>query len=134
MEALRGTPEKGRGRIAPSEAVRSVKRGYHDGTLILETTFHTDEGTATLIDFMPSTARHSSVARIVIGVKGRVSFNMDLVIRFDYGRTVPWVERHAPLTLTAVAGPEMLVLRTPTPIKARRSEEHTSDLQSLMRI
>lgn len=117
--ALLGTPENGRWKISPIEAVRNVKRRYHDGTLILETTFQTDDGTATLIDFMPSTLRHSSITRIVVGVKGRVSFDMDLVIRFDYGRTVPWVERHDPLTLTAVAGPEMLVLRTPTPIKAR---------------
>jgi GH15 family glucan-1,4-alpha-glucosidase len=117
--ALLGSPENGRWKISPIKAVRSVKRSYHDGTLILETTFHTDEGVATLIDFMPSTFTHSSVTRIVVGVEGRVSFDMDLVIRFDYGRTVPWVERHDPLTLTAVAGPEMLILRTPTPIKAR---------------
>ncbi|MGB3288889.1 MAG: glycoside hydrolase family 15 protein [Burkholderiaceae bacterium] len=117
--ALLGTPENGRWKIAPAGAVRSIKRSYHDGTLILETTFHTDEGVATLIDFMPSTFTHSSVARIVVGVEGRVAFDMDLVIRFDYGRTVPWVERYDPVTLTAVAGPDMLVLRTPTPIKAR---------------
>ncbi|MDS1141573.1 glycoside hydrolase family 15 protein [Pusillimonas sp. SM2304] len=117
--ALLGTPENGRWQIAPTTPVRHVTRRYHEGTLILETTFTTDEGTATLIDFMSSTFRHSSVARIVVGVKGRVTFDMDLVIRFDYGHTVPWVERHDPLTLTAVAGPDMLVLRTPTPIKAR---------------
>lgn len=117
--ALLGTPENGRWRIAPSSPVRSVKRRYHDGTMILETTFTTDEGVATLIDFMPSTFTHSSVARIVVGVQGRVAFDMDLVMRFDYGQTVPWVERYDSITLTAVAGPDMLVLRTPTPIKAR---------------
>src|SRR5690606_33130096 len=122
--ALLGTPENGRWRIAPSRQIRSVKRRYHDGTMILETTFTTDEGVAKLIDFMPSTFTHSSVARIVVGVKGKVTFDMDLVMRFDYGRTVPWVERHDPLTLTAVAGPEMLVLRTPIPLKARA--KHTT--------
>src|SRR3546814_18911701 len=76
MAALLGTPENGRWRIAPSEAVRSVKRRYHDGTLIMETTFHTDEGTDTLIDFLHSTARHSRVERILLGSNGRVVFNM----------------------------------------------------------
>lgn len=122
--ALLGTPENGRWRIAPCDRIRSVKRRYHDGTMILETTFATDEGIAMLIDFMPSTFTHSSVVRIVAGVKGKVTFDMDLVMRFDYGRTVPWVERHDPLTLTAVAGPEMLVLRTPIPLKARA--KHTT--------
>src|SRR3546814_17673564 len=67
--ALLGTPENGRWKIAPSGALRSVKRGYHDGTLILETTFQTDEGIATLIDFMPSTFTHSTITRTVVGVQ-----------------------------------------------------------------
>jgi len=117
--ALLGTPENGRWQIAPSAPVHNVKRRYHDGTMILETTFTTSEGVATLIDFMPSTFTHSSVVRMVTGVEGRVVFDMDLVMRFDYGQTVPWVERYDAVTLTAVAGPDMLVLHTPTPIKAR---------------
>jgi len=119
-----GTPENGRWQISPTSPIRNIKRHYHDGTMILETTFVTDEGVATLIDFMPSTFTHSSVARIVVGVQGRVTFDMDLVIRFDYGRTVPWVEKHDPRTLTAVAGPDMLVLRTDVPLKARA--KHTN--------
>lgn len=122
--ALLGTPENGRWQIAPSAPIRNVTRRYHDGTLILETTFTTDDGVATLIDFMPSTFTHSSVARIVVGVSGKVAFDMDLVVRFGYGRTVPWVERHEPSILTAVAGPEMLVLHTPVPLKARA--KHTT--------
>ncbi|MBF6615964.1 MAG: glycoside hydrolase family 15 protein [Candidimonas sp.] len=122
--AMLGTPENGRWQISPTSPIRNIKRHYHDGTMILETTFVTDEGVATLIDFMPSTFTHSSVARIVVGVQGRVTFDMDLVIRFDYGRTVPWVEKHDPRTLTAVAGPDMLVLRTDVPLKARA--KHTN--------
>lgn len=122
--AMLGTPENGRWQIAPTSPIRDVKRRYHDGTMILETTFTTDEGEATIIDFMPSTFTHSSVARIVVGGKGRVTFDMDLVIRFNYGNTVPWVEKHDPHTLTAVAGPEMLVLRTNIPLKAR--SKHTN--------
>lgn len=116
--ALLGTPENGHWKIYPSDEVRAVKRQYVDGTMILETTFTTDEGEAKIIDFMPSTFTHSSVARIVVGLKGKVTFDMDLVMRMDYGRTVPWVERHGPGTHTAVAGPDMLVLHTQVPIEA----------------
>jgi GH15 family glucan-1,4-alpha-glucosidase len=64
------------------------------------------------------------VVRIVEGVEGDVEFAMDLSIRFDYGSSVPWVEKHDPHTLTAVAGPEMLVLRTPSALKAM--DHHTT--------
>ena len=29
--------------------------------------------------------------RMVRGVRGKVAMRMDLAIRFDYGRTIPWV-------------------------------------------
>ena len=41
------------------------------------------------------------------------------MIRFDYGVSVPWVNRHDEITLTATAGPSMLVLRTPAPLKGK---------------
>ena len=33
------------------------------------------------------------MVRIVVGLRGEVAMAMRLVIRFDYGRTVPWVWR-----------------------------------------
>ncbi|MYN12120.1 glycoside hydrolase family 15 protein [Pusillimonas sp. TS35] len=122
--ALLGSAENGRWQIAPSQPTTEIRRSYHDGTLILETRFVTDDGEAALIDFMPSTFRHSSVARIVVGIRGTVAFSMDLAMRFDYGHTVPWVEHHRAETLTAVAGPEMLILRTPVSLKPRA--KHTT--------
>jgi GH15 family glucan-1,4-alpha-glucosidase len=41
---------------------------------------------------------------------------MELVIRFDYGGVVPWVRR-VPEGLTAVAGPDGLLLRTAVPLR-----------------
>jgi GH15 family glucan-1,4-alpha-glucosidase len=121
--SLLGEVDNGRWKIAPHGAVLASSRKYRDGTLILETSFTTETGRATVIDFMPQGER-SCVVRIVEGVEGTVSFDMDLVIRFDYGRSVPWVEKTDPHTLTAVAGPDMLVLRSPTPIKGR--DHHTT--------
>ena len=116
---LLGTPENGRWRLKPTGAIRKITRAYVDDTLILETLFETDTGVAKLIDFMPTTRAHSSVARMVVGVEGSVEFEMDLIIRFGYGRVVPWLEHHGEGCYTAVAGPDMLVLRTTTPVISR---------------
>lgn len=113
--ALLGDEDNGRWKISPTEPVVHSERRYRDGTLILETLFETQSGRAMLIDFMP-TESASSVVRIVVGVEARVEFDMDLAIRFDYGSSVPWVEMKDPHTLTAVAGPDMLILHTPTPL------------------
>jgi GH15 family glucan-1,4-alpha-glucosidase len=108
--ALLGDSDNGRWKICPREPVTFTERRYRDGTLILETVFETPTGRAMLIDFMPID-QGSHVVRIAVGLEGEVVFDMDLAIRFDYGSTVPWVENKDGQTLTAVAGPEMLVLR-----------------------
>jgi len=117
--ALLGNQDNGRWLMTPREAVRQRSRGYRAGTLILETTFETANGRAMLIDFMPMGSEHSSVVRIVAGLEGQVDFEMDLAIRFDYGSSVPWVEKPVPRTLVAVAGPEMLVLRSGAELHSR---------------
>jgi GH15 family glucan-1,4-alpha-glucosidase len=110
--ALLGTPEHGRWQIAPEGEVREVHRRYRDDTLILETTFVTDAGAVTLIDWMPPRTRTPDLARIVRGVSGTVRMRSELIIRFDYGRTIPWVRRtqHG---IRAVAGPNTLHCLTP---------------------
>ncbi|MDG6401889.1 DUF5911 domain-containing protein, partial [Pseudomonas quasicaspiana] len=115
--ALLGDVENGRWKLAPSQPLVSSERRYREGTLILETLFETATGRAMLIDFMPP-GEGSHVVRMVVGLSGQVSFEMDLAIRFDYGSSVPWVENKGGQTLTAVAGPEMLVLRAPEPLRA----------------
>jgi GH15 family glucan-1,4-alpha-glucosidase len=109
--ALLGTPEHGRWLIEPIDKAK-VTRRYRDGTLILETRFKTAKGEMMLTDFMPTGTEHSSIVRLVEGVSGTVKVRTDLVIRFDYGVTVPWVSRVDERTLSAVAGPNLLSLRT----------------------
>src|SRR6266852_7792577 len=55
----------------------------------------------------------ADLVRIVIGRSGRVVFHTELVVRFNYGASVPWVNRLDDGTINAIAGPERLVLRTP---------------------
>src|SRR5690242_5738256 len=71
--ALLGTRDNGRWLIAPHGVNARVSRRYRPNTLILETVFETDEGTATLIDFMPvreflpARYRNPTVVRLVVG-------------------------------------------------------------------
>ena len=71
--ALLGTPENGRFLIAPKDPSARVTRQYRDGTVILETTFETKDGIATLIDFMPKSGG-CDIVRLVVGERGRVEF------------------------------------------------------------
>ncbi|MGH6877927.1 MAG: glycoside hydrolase family 15 protein [Rhizomicrobium sp.] len=113
--ALLGTSDHGRWLIEPAEKAK-VQRRYRDSTLILETRFKTAKAEMMLIDFMPVGTEHSCIVRLAVGLSGRVEIQTDLVIRFDYGITVPWVARTDERTLTAVAGPNMLTLRTTAPL------------------
>ena len=107
--ALLGTPENGRWIITPAEPVTRVTRRYRPGTLVLETEFETDNGIVVLVDAMPPREENPLLVRMVQGLKGKVAMRMELVIRFGYGATVPWVTR-ADGSLRAVAGPEALSL------------------------
>ncbi len=116
--ALLGRPEHGRWLIAPGGEPRAVRRRYRDGTLVLETEFETCDGAVRLIDFMrcPRRDERIDVLRLVQGLRGTVPMRMELVMRFDYGRIVPWVRR-VDGGLRAVAGPESLRLRAPVELE-----------------
>jgi GH15 family glucan-1,4-alpha-glucosidase len=109
--ALLGAREHGYWQIAPAGEVKAIRRQYEAHTLVLETTFETEDGEVCLIDFMPPRERHSHVVRMVRGIRGRVAMQMDLAIRFDYGRTIPWVTSKGH-ELRAIAGDDMVTLRT----------------------
>ena len=116
--ALLGNSENGRWQISPIGNAK-VRRRYRPRTLILETEFETETGTVTLIDFMPLRSGNPEIVRMVRCDRGSVRMRMDLVIRFDYGRTVPWVTRQHDGALRAIAGPHLLVLRTSVPTKGK---------------
>ena len=110
--ALLGGPGCGRWRIAPLTGGVCTRRAYRSDSMIVESTWETEEGTVTVVDFMPIRQTEPDVVRIVVGVSGRVRMGVELVARFDYGRVVPWV-RHSGERWVAVAGPDSLWLDTP---------------------
>lgn len=116
--ALLGNSEHGRWLIAPEAEVKQVRRRYREDTLILETEFETAAGVVNLIDFMPPRAEGADLVRIVEGVSGSVPMHMELVIRFDCGRVVPWV-RGTREGIHATAGPDTLHLRSDMSVEGR---------------
>ncbi|HEX4487570.1 MAG TPA: glycoside hydrolase family 15 protein, partial [Terriglobales bacterium] len=114
--SLLGSDEHGHWSISPADEVRSVKRRYRGDTLILETEFETDTGSAVLVDCMTPRDDVPQLVRMVVGTRGQVRMKMELVIRFDYGSVVPWVRR-TDRGISAVGGPNMLTLSTDAPLR-----------------
>jgi GH15 family glucan-1,4-alpha-glucosidase len=117
--ALLGTDEHGHWRIAPRDQKASITRRYRDNSLILETRFETAEGAVLLVDFMPTGCDGTHIVRLVIGERGRVEMGTEFVLRFGYGAVVPWVTRLEDQTRRAIAGPDMVLLRTPVHLVGR---------------
>jgi len=111
--SLLGETGNGRWLIGPKHEKLQVSRRYRPGTLVLETEFVTEKGSAVLIDCMDRRGELQDVIRIVRGVSGRVPMVMDLILRYDYGDIVPWVTRTKEGNWKAVAGPDQVQLATP---------------------
>ncbi len=117
--ALLGDPRHGRWLIAPCEPTTRISRRYRPDTLILETEFATRNGAIALVDFMPPRAKSSNIVRMVRGIRGRVAVRIELIMRFGYGRAVPWVERLPDGRWRAIAGPDLVVLHTPVSLEGK---------------
>jgi GH15 family glucan-1,4-alpha-glucosidase len=113
--ALLGNEDNGYWRTSPADGQCTSTRKYRDHTLILETIFENDEGAVKLIDLMPIRERHSDVVRIVEGVRGKLPMRMELALRFDYGRTVPWVTALKD-GVRAIAGPNLVMFHASVPV------------------
>ncbi|HEY4376832.1 MAG TPA: glycoside hydrolase family 15 protein, partial [Acidimicrobiales bacterium] len=103
--------------LAPAVEVTRVERHYRGSSLVLETLFHTAEGSVAVIDCMPIRGDHRlDLVRLVEGRSGHVPMRMHLTARMDYGSIVPWVRR-VDGGLRMVAGPDALGLTTPVELR-----------------
>jgi GH15 family glucan-1,4-alpha-glucosidase len=114
--ALLGAREHGRWLMAPRGEAK-ISRRYRPNTLVLETSIETEDGAATMIEFMPLSSRHPTIVRLLFGQRGNVPMRTELILRFGYGSIVPWVTRLEDGTLRAIAGPDMVILRTPVGVR-----------------
>ncbi|WP_116450386.1 glycoside hydrolase family 15 protein [Blastococcus litoris] len=88
--ALLDDERGGHFRIRPADVAYTSKQMYLPDTAVLVTRFFTEEGLGQVVDFMPpagptATDNHRLV-RIVECVRGRMTFDIDVAPRFDYGR------------------------------------------------
>lgn len=118
---LIGGPDNGFWSIVPVAATE-IGRAYREGSFVLDTQWRAPAGSATTTDFL--TECHSEVGdddvtlvRRVECTGGSIEVDIELVMRFDYGKVVPWVRRcpdpSGEEVLHAIAGPDSLTLHGP---------------------
>jgi GH15 family glucan-1,4-alpha-glucosidase len=118
--SLLGSDQNGSWRLAASDPAARRSRRYRPGTGILETTFRTATGRATVIDFMPVPENENQIdlIRMVRCDAGAIDMVAEIRFRFDYGRTLPWLRRHE-RGITAIAGPDGVLLSTAVELENR---------------
>ncbi len=140
--ALLGEREHGRWLLAPLESVNPApvaevrtERSYREKSFILQTVWHVGEASVRVTDFMPLSAS-ATIMRNVEGLTGELTMLHELNLRFDYGRTTPWVTHYEASTeadgtadssqamLVGLAGPHALALRG-APIPEGHYGNHT---------
>jgi GH15 family glucan-1,4-alpha-glucosidase len=98
--------------------LRSVKRRYVPDTNVLETTFVTATGEARLFDCFTLRSGggrrpYRQLLRVVEGVRGEVTFDVELAPRFDYAGLHPWLTHHRrERVFSAVGGDDAFVVST----------------------
>lgn len=135
---LLGWEQGGYCQIAPQDRYE-ISRRYLPQTLILETTFRTYEGEARLLDAFTMREGgkhhpHRQILRVVEGLKGQISFCVDIAPRFDYGAIKPWIRQgykdcqgeH----YIAIGGGDGLLISSNFPLKMK----HRHDLVGFTRV
>ena len=121
--ALLGDQRHGFWRVAPPAAGKADRRRYRGDTMILEHEWDTPQGSVRVIDFMPPSDGVHDLVRIVEGLSGRVHVHSELRLRFDYGRSIPWVHQvHG--QVVGVCGPDAVALRSDVPTYGRDLTTH----------
>ena len=121
LGAVLDEDDGGRFRIAPADEFEA-SQAYLDRTNVLETTFETDSGRATVTDFLPPAGRVDHPERVlcrkVACAEGTVDLEVEFAPRFDYARAdtdVTAVERG----VRAEGGDDRAVLESPVDLSVR---------------
>ncbi len=109
-----GDEDHGHWSLNPVGEAECTSRRYDGDTFVLLTSWRTATGEVEVTDWMPHGNGASDLVRRVTGVRGEVSMEQVLRIRFDYGAAVPWIrqtgtDEHP--ALTAIAGPDAVCVR-----------------------
>jgi len=110
---LLGTGDHGHWTIFPADEVIESSRRYLPDTFVLQSVLRTATGVVEMVELMP-VDHHPAIIRRLTCTEGEVRMAQELVVRFGYGRVLPWMRRHRredEQMLLATAGPMALVLR-----------------------
>jgi len=129
--ALLDADRGGRFRIRPTGVEYTTKQMYLPDTAILLTRFMSEAGVGEIADFMPiagttRTNRHRLV-RLLRCVRGRMSFEIELAPRFDYGRTphqLTLTENGAVFTAHGMSATAHVVRGPDEPMLAEIRQDH----------
>ena len=122
---LLGDPDASHWSIVPVGGTET-SRAYREGSFVLDTEWSTPSGAARTTDFMPIREGEGedpaledtvTIVRRIECTEGEIDIDHELVMRFDYGKVVPWVRqdrtRAGDHVLVALAGPDSLALYGP---------------------
>jgi GH15 family glucan-1,4-alpha-glucosidase len=113
--------------LAPHDVWKTTRR-YLPNTNVLETTFVTENGRATMVDFMPVlavtgpnhprdlTSRRQIVRRLEC-VSGNIDFELTCMPRFDYGGIVPHASLLSPHLGLAHGGKDAISIFSTAPME-----------------
>ncbi len=102
--------------IQPVDNNEVSHREYLPDTMVLATTFNCGGGEARVVDSFSMRvggreAPLQELVRVVEGIRGRVEFELRVVIRFDYGELRPWLKKVGPRVFAALGGNDGLLIR-----------------------
>ncbi|WP_343668285.1 glycoside hydrolase family 15 protein [Paraburkholderia heleia] len=115
--ALLGGDEEGHWRLAPADPACRASRGYQRDTLVIETAWEGEHGSARVIDFMAADSTEACIVRMVEGTRGSVDMHMIMQPRRADGPAVraAAIDANGAATLHAAGGP--LTLRADVPLR-----------------
>ena len=105
-----------------------TSRRYLGKTLVLETTYRTDSGSARLLDLLPmreggAAEPYRQILRIVEGLEGKVELKVTAVPRFDYGAIRPWIRHYDHSAYVAIGGYQGLLLSSNIPLEIAKRHQ-----------
>jgi GH15 family glucan-1,4-alpha-glucosidase len=117
---LLGWANGGYWRIAPL-AEHRVRRRYLEDSMVLETSFETDDGTVRLIDFMPMREGgreqpYRQLLRVIVGDSGEVAMRCEIAPRFDYAAAAPFIRDCEGGAFQVLGGSDGLLVSTDMPL------------------
>src|SRR5689334_2012793 len=131
--ALLDDERGGHFRIRAAETAQT-KQMYFPDTAVLVTRFFTEDGMGQVVDFMPpagatATDEHR-IVRILQCVRGRMTFDVDVAPRFDYGRHPHHVESTEHGAVFSANGQRLTlhVVREPEDERLARVDSADSDV------